>query len=345
MTDTNIHPHPLNETTLAMAATFLNLLGEPGHYHCELGVLRQLIEATQQQLVDEKPETTGLYAVRHIYNWDGEGDVMTSLATYDKDGKWRYHENGATLLEYQGDRILKAWPLDHAGGQVLTYSAGLSAAVKTIRSLMDEFREEHSEREPEPGTSGMSEKDLAIWHGMYRLERAVREMKNENPVPQPAVAADLKQARRDFEIWYLQAHGVHNVFGDAISEREMLARFNPTRRTDPKWIYSMEMLWKQWLKCQDSAHQMHLMDTAPRDGTRFLARCITYGYDTTHGDHIAIGEQWNECWYRDGAFVHWRGNEQISTTAYLDPVGWIQLPGSAQCPQAQDWFNQEEDNG
>ncbi len=133
----------------------------------------------------EQPTRPGLYAIRHINNWDGQGDVMTSLATYDKDGKWRYDENGAPVLEYAGDRLLKAWPLDHVGGEALTYVAGVTAAVLAIRSIMDQFREEHSEPEPAPGTSGMSEKDLATWHVMYRLEKAVRELKEGNLVPLP----------------------------------------------------------------------------------------------------------------------------------------------------------------
>lgn len=127
----------------------------------------------------------GLYAIRHIDNWCGERDVRTSLATYDKDGKWRYDENGAPVLEYAGDRLLNAWPLDHVGGEALTYVAGVTAAVLAIRSIMDQFREEHSEPEPAPGTSGMSEQDLATWHVMYRLEQAVRELKEGNLVPLP----------------------------------------------------------------------------------------------------------------------------------------------------------------
>lgn len=135
----------------------------------------------------------GLYAIRHIDNWCGERDVMTSLATYDHDGQWRHDENGALVLSHDGDRILKAWPLDHVGGQALTYDAGVAAAAKTIRAAMDEFREEHSEPDPAPGTSGMSQEHLDMWHIMYRLERAVRMLKDSNPEPQPAAEAPPMQ--------------------------------------------------------------------------------------------------------------------------------------------------------
>ncbi len=54
----------------------------------------------------------GLYAVRHIDNWDGERDVALTFAMLDADGKWTDNESGAPLLTYQGDKILRAWPLD-----------------------------------------------------------------------------------------------------------------------------------------------------------------------------------------------------------------------------------------
>lgn len=189
MTDKNGTEFVLNRITLAMATTFLDDLGDPGRYDGEVGILRQLLEAAKDQHAVETAEEAvkpGLYAIRHIDNWCGDRDVRTSLATYDKDGKWRYDENGAPVLEYAGDRLLQAWPLDHVGGQALTYEAGVTAAVKAIRTIMDQFRVDHSDPEPAPGTSGMSENDLATWHVMYRLEQAVRELQDGNLVPLPA---------------------------------------------------------------------------------------------------------------------------------------------------------------
>jgi len=54
----------------------------------------------------------GLYAVRHIDNWDGERDVALTFAMLDADGKWTDKESGDALLAYRGDKVLRAWPLD-----------------------------------------------------------------------------------------------------------------------------------------------------------------------------------------------------------------------------------------
>lgn len=64
--------------------------------------------------MDGKPPTykPGLYAVRHIDNWDGERDVVLTFAMLDADGKWTDKETGEPLLTYSGDRVLTAWPLD-----------------------------------------------------------------------------------------------------------------------------------------------------------------------------------------------------------------------------------------
>lgn len=64
--------------------------------------------------MDSKPPTykPGLYAVRHIDNWDGERDVALTFAKLDADGKWTDNETGDALLTYRGDKILRAWPLD-----------------------------------------------------------------------------------------------------------------------------------------------------------------------------------------------------------------------------------------
>lgn len=64
----------------------------------------------------------GLYAVRHIDNWDGERDTVLTFAMLDADGKWTDKETGDALLTYRGDKILKAWPLDCSdapGSQVI----------------------------------------------------------------------------------------------------------------------------------------------------------------------------------------------------------------------------------
>ena len=64
--------------------------------------------------MDSKPPTykPGLYAVRHIDNWDGERDVALTFARLDAAGKWTHEETGDALLAYRGDKVLRAWPLD-----------------------------------------------------------------------------------------------------------------------------------------------------------------------------------------------------------------------------------------
>jgi len=54
----------------------------------------------------------GLYAIRHINNWDGEGDVCNALAHLDDLGHWTFEESGAPVLAYAGDMVLSAWPLN-----------------------------------------------------------------------------------------------------------------------------------------------------------------------------------------------------------------------------------------
>ncbi|MFJ2455409.1 hypothetical protein ACIOWK_27355 [Pseudomonas protegens] len=67
----------------------------------------------QSQLQGEPPSyKPGLYAVRHIDNWDGEGDVVLTFANLGTDGKWTNTETGDALMAYRGDKILRAWPLD-----------------------------------------------------------------------------------------------------------------------------------------------------------------------------------------------------------------------------------------
>jgi len=53
----------------------------------------------------------GLYAIRYRDNWDGEGDICTMLARRKDDGTWISEDTGKLLLQYEGDAILRVWPL------------------------------------------------------------------------------------------------------------------------------------------------------------------------------------------------------------------------------------------
>jgi hypothetical protein len=77
----------------------------------------------------------GLYAIRHINNWDGEGDVCNALAQLDDKGHWTLEESGAPVLVYAGDMVLSAWPLNE------------DAAVKPFESLSTDERIQVLERE------------------------------------------------------------------------------------------------------------------------------------------------------------------------------------------------------
>ncbi|WP_245223442.1 hypothetical protein [Pseudomonas fluorescens] len=66
-------------------------------------------DGAESELPNYKP---GLYAVRHIDNWDGERDVVLTFAMLDADGKWTDKETGEPLLTYTGDKVLRSWPLD-----------------------------------------------------------------------------------------------------------------------------------------------------------------------------------------------------------------------------------------
>lgn len=75
----------------------------------------------------------GKYAILFRNNWDGEGDTYETFAILDADGIWR-DEDGDELFEYQGDEVLKAWPMDD-GSNVLALLDELEAAEKRIAEL------------------------------------------------------------------------------------------------------------------------------------------------------------------------------------------------------------------
>lgn len=51
------------------------------------------------------------HAVKKRDNWDGEGDVVFLFA-FEYEGELFYFETGKPLLEYDGDSIIKSWPLN-----------------------------------------------------------------------------------------------------------------------------------------------------------------------------------------------------------------------------------------
>lgn len=60
----------------------------------------------------------GLYAIRHVDNCDGKGDICTSIARLNEKGRWTMQENNKEVLTYVGDKILSVWALDEATAMV-----------------------------------------------------------------------------------------------------------------------------------------------------------------------------------------------------------------------------------
>lgn len=84
----------------------------------------------------------GKYAILFRNNWDGEGDTYETFTNLDAEGIWR-DEDGGELLEYQGDEVLKAWPLDD-GSDVLSLLDELEAEQRissTWRKTAESNRE------------------------------------------------------------------------------------------------------------------------------------------------------------------------------------------------------------
>ena len=72
--------------------------------------------AAAEQAQQAEPVAPGLYAILYRDNWDGDGDVYHLLAEYN-DGKWYAEESGKELLQYEGDAILRVWPLTDDAAQ------------------------------------------------------------------------------------------------------------------------------------------------------------------------------------------------------------------------------------
>lgn len=76
----------------------------------------------------------GKYAVLFRNNWDGEGDTYETFATLGEDLILYEDEFGCELLEYQGDAVLKAWPLDD-GSNLLALLDELEAKDRRLSEI------------------------------------------------------------------------------------------------------------------------------------------------------------------------------------------------------------------
>ena len=76
----------------------------------------------------------GLYAVLFRDNWDGQGDRYHLLAR-KRNGVWFADESGRDLFEYEGDEILRIWPLD-ANSPPANPDAALVEALERARQFI-----------------------------------------------------------------------------------------------------------------------------------------------------------------------------------------------------------------
>lgn len=113
-------PEPVNQQMLAalkaMAAEFrAHDLPYGSKAYASAITAINTAQAQQPQAVGvpdgRQPIVSGLYAVLHRDNWDGEGDTHILLARLKDDGTWIADESGKPLVQYEGDAILRFWPL------------------------------------------------------------------------------------------------------------------------------------------------------------------------------------------------------------------------------------------
>lgn len=114
--------------------------------------VRKVLQAQQADHIGDATEIAqqaepGLYAILYRDNWDGEGDTYHTLATRLDNGAWLDHESGASLLKYEGDAILRVWPLtdDKAQQQADPVArdviAKLVALTRAVNIALDDSEE------------------------------------------------------------------------------------------------------------------------------------------------------------------------------------------------------------
>ncbi|BAS41975.1 hypothetical protein KOJKO3_c3961 [Klebsiella oxytoca] len=128
------------------------------------------------ELAQLKP---GKYAILYRDNWDGEKNEYHTLAVLTEEGSWYDDEFNAELLKYQGDKILKVWPLDD-GSNVLALvealekaqtenTAGVAGIAESYETTISMMRSRIAELE---ASHTKLRESMAAIHNTIRLDGA-----------------------------------------------------------------------------------------------------------------------------------------------------------------------------
>jgi hypothetical protein len=107
----------VNQTIPAIKSALAQPVQDVDYWIREATAARQAEMAMRRELEAQPAQepVAGLHAVYFRNNWDGEGDLEYVLAYLSEKGKWTLHENGAPLIEFEGDEIIKTWPITFEG--------------------------------------------------------------------------------------------------------------------------------------------------------------------------------------------------------------------------------------
>ena len=83
------------------------------------------------------------------------------------------------------------------------------------------------------------------------------------------------------------------------------------------------------------------IETAPKDGTRIIVRCVCFRWNSDVCQNVAIGHKWVEARWAIGMagsiaeWQEWCGDESITSTDWLCPDMWMPLPISPTNPKGE----------
>lgn len=63
------------------------------------------------------------------------------------------------------------------------------------------------------------------------------------------------------------------------------------------------------------------MESAPRDGTRIMVKCVVMLFDRKRWKYVDSGTCWRECWFDGKEWQPWSGNHRTTSTGSLPDRG------------------------